>query len=137
LPLTLANHQGQSCPQQAPHHDSREDDDGVIIVALEHMCPLVWPESHKAVKEYDSNATHKVHKNTQLLQQPYKCVRLWLRPGDVVVMNGNTIHAGDAGVPEQNAARVHYYVGKEKGNNTYPLAQYQRMRHRFANANLK
>jgi hypothetical protein len=99
------------------------------------MCLLVWPLSHVAVQSEEQWDKLQLANQDELvdalLPSEYKRVRLWLAPGDVVAMLGHTIHAGDAGVRDQPAARLHFYVGVQGDRNTYPLTG-MRMRHKFA-----
>lgn len=47
--------------------------------------------------------------------------RLVLQPGQVLVMHGNLLHAGDHGWGDETHARLHYYiVPSNVGKNTYP-----------------
>ena len=48
--------------------------------------------------------------------------RLVMEPGQLVLLDGNTVHAGDAGAPGQTSVRLHWYFMKEPLDNaTYPI----------------
>ena len=48
--------------------------------------------------------------------------RLVMEPGQLVLLDGNTVHARDIGVPGQTYVRLHWYFVKEPLDNaTYPI----------------
>ncbi|GIM16699.1 hypothetical protein Vretimale_19295, partial [Volvox reticuliferus] len=51
-----------------------------------------------------------------------RVVRLHMHPGQMVLLDGNTVHAGDAGKPNSWSPRLHVYAQSKKVKNaTWPL----------------
>lgn len=95
----------------------------VIILALvENTTLLVAPGSHFW-------AFHRGNKFTDSMPPSFQVERIVLHPGEFVIMHGNTVHAGDAGVVGEWAPRLHWHVvpahaGKEReGEITYLISK--------------
>jgi hypothetical protein len=123
---------GQTCEDQASHHDTKKSDDAVLVWALARVCLLVWPRSHHAVQaelEMEGMSEEDQRQFTKLSFLPGKIPRwrLWLEAGDIVLMRGMTVHAGAAGFPGLPSPRVHFYIErpttkKPKEQATHPTA---------------
>ena len=119
----------------------------VIIVALQRCGIYAIPYSQHMVKAWakEQEACNNNPLNKTLITActtdlkaadktvanglPEKVVaqRYVMEPGDILIMNGHTIHAGDEGVLGHPALRLHLYcntvVGKLPKNETFPLAK--------------
>ena len=60
------------------------------------------------------------------LLQPHEVKRPHVQPGEIVIMHGWCVHAGDEGMAGVPAPRTHWYLqwaeleGKDDGYRTYP-----------------
>jgi hypothetical protein len=100
----------------------------VAIVVLEPCSVLVSPGSHSAVRQYkgllgSDVQLHKAREADALASVAVpKLLRVQMEPGQVLLLHGNTVHAGDAAVGDRKSPRLHFYVQKGKvDNETNPL----------------
>ena len=100
----------------------------VAIAVLEPCSVLVSPGSHSAIRQYQGllgidKQLHKAREANALASVAVsKLVRMQMEPGQVVLLHGNTVHAGDAAVGDRKSPRLHFYVLKGNvDNETNPL----------------
>ena len=100
----------------------------VVIVALsDDMTLLVAPFSHVTVRGrayFDHLPTDaEADEIVGMIMPRFPLIRLRLKRGQLIVMDGNTVHAGDAGQPHKYNPCMHWYaVQNSVGNATQPLA---------------
>jgi hypothetical protein len=117
--VMLVNHPGQDgdppVGEQCFHIDLESNRKGLVsIVPLEPVSLLVSPNSHKAVSSYTAmrEAGDKKLTEAQVMRfiTAARPVRVEMEPGQVILLHGNTVHAGDAGRPGKWSPRLHYYL---------------------------
>ncbi|GLC52398.1 hypothetical protein PLESTB_000624800 [Pleodorina starrii] len=110
---------------QAFHVDMAPGKDGfVVIVALEpNVSLLLAPGSHVWVKEWARLKGHgRTEEEAATVVPQQQLVRLSLEVGQVLLLHGNTVHAGDRGVAGEHSLRLHWYVQSGRvANTTYML----------------
>jgi ectoine hydroxylase-related dioxygenase (phytanoyl-CoA dioxygenase family) len=87
----------------------------VCLVALQDCSLLVCPGSHHALQAL---YTHTQLSGTgevgggvvEEIMSQLRPKRLQLKAGDIVLLHGLTLHAGDAGQAGVRAARMHFYI---------------------------
>lgn len=85
----------------------------VGLLALSRYTILVSPASHHAVQAHQM--LMDMHPNADeseimcMVSAP-KLVRLVIEPGELVLLHGNIIHAGDMGSAGELSPRIHFYV---------------------------
>ncbi|KXZ40864.1 hypothetical protein GPECTOR_1718g828 [Gonium pectorale] len=100
----------------------------IILPLVPHTTLLVAPGSHTWVKAYGEHYYEGTPESARAMEDldkvlpEHKCVRLCLQPGELIILHGNTVHAGDAGRQGDWAPRLHWYVQPDKvENETYLL----------------
>jgi hypothetical protein len=117
-----------------------------VIVAVERCTVLVVPFSHHMVEGLGwmtakageaaaadaatagpsagpSAAEEADETLASLLPPSTKPTRIHLDPGQLVVMHGYLVHAGDAGEPGETALRVHFYTETPAGLAPHPTTE--------------
>ena len=102
-----------------------------VIVAVERCTLLVVPFSHHMVeglgwmtaKAGEAAAEAADETLAPLLPPSMKPTRIHLDPGQLVVMHGYLVHAGDAGEPGEAALRVHFYTETPAGLAPHPTTE--------------
>lgn len=86
----------------------------VAIAAVERATILFAKYSHIAIRDCArrvGTGPGQISLEAFIRTMPtYKIVRLTMEPGDVIIMDGNLVHAGDAGRPGSYSARMHWYI---------------------------
>jgi ectoine hydroxylase-related dioxygenase (phytanoyl-CoA dioxygenase family) len=87
----------------------------VIITALQAGSVLVYPFSHLMVSALGwmmaRTANEKAADRSLASKVPaMDAIRIHMEPGQVLVMDGHLVHAGDRGQPGQPALRLHFYM---------------------------
>ena len=128
--VVMVNHPGKEGDEpvgmQAIHTDLVPLRNGFVgFLGLSRYYVLVSPMSHHAIRTFET-----LRKKNPLLQDSDllrlvgapKLVRLLIEPGQIVLVHGNTVHAGDAGIRGEWAPRVHFYATKGMvDNETCPI----------------
>jgi hypothetical protein len=98
---------------QYPHNDYglRLGYNGVaVVVAVERVTLWVYPCSHHAVQGLGEARTAAERAEALDWAPTTGWQRVTLEPGEVFVMHGHLIHAGDMGQPGESAVRLHLYM---------------------------
>ncbi|GLC52739.1 hypothetical protein PLESTB_000662700 [Pleodorina starrii] len=128
--VVLANHPGKPGDPpvgvQATHVDLAPGVGGFVgFMPLAPVSVLVSPGSHVAVQLYHKlrEAQPQVpEKGIMLSVSAPKMVRMHMKPGQIVLLHVNTVHAGDAGVLNTWSPRIHFYVYRGSvDNETHPV----------------
>ena len=97
----------------------------VGLLGLFRYSVLVSPMSHHSIRtlatleKMNPNATES--DLVSMVSAP-KLVRLMIEPGQLVLLHGNTVHAGDAGSLGEWAPRMHFYATRGvMDNETSPI----------------
>lgn len=128
--VVMVNHPGKEGDEpvgmQAIHTDLMALRNGFVgFLGLCRYSVLVSPMSHHTIRNFEA-----LRKKNPLLQDSDilrlvgapKLVRLMIEPGQIVLVHGNTVHAGDAGIRGEWAPRVHFYATKGMvDNETCPI----------------
>ncbi len=106
---------------QCLHSDLTPFETGFVgLLALSRYTLLVSPGSHHAVQIHQSlmgrSAGTREADIMPAVPRP-QLVRLVIEPGQLVLLHGNTIHAGDAGSVGVMAPRLHLYAMRESVKN--------------------
>ncbi|GLC77417.1 hypothetical protein PLESTF_001933400 [Pleodorina starrii] len=128
--VVLANHPGKPGDPpvgvQATHVDLAPEAGGFVgFMPLAPVSVLVSPGSHIAVQLY--HKLREAHpqvpeKGIMLSVSAPKMVRMHMKPGQIVLLHVNTVHAGDAGVHNTWSPRIHFYVHQgDVDNETHPV----------------
>jgi hypothetical protein len=115
-------------PAQCLHTDL-----GAGVVGMAGFMPLVPCDvlvapfsqhtimAHEAVMGVSSIAASAL---AALAVPKHRLVRLQMKPGQIVAVQGNVVHAGSDGVAGEAWPRIHFYVTrKETDNETHPLVE--------------
>ncbi|GLC47442.1 hypothetical protein PLESTM_002074700 [Pleodorina starrii] len=110
----------------ATHVDLAPGVSGFVgFLPLEPVSVLVSPGSHTAVQLYHKlkEAQPQVpDEGIMLSVSAPKMVRMHMKPGQIVLLHVNTVHAGDAGVLNTWSPRIHFYVYQGSvDNETHPV----------------
>ena len=116
--VVMINHPGKEGDEpvgmQSIHTDLIAMRHGFVgFLGLSRYSVLVSPMSHHAVRTLAT--LKKLHPDCTeadmlpMLSAP-KLVRLMIEPGQLVLVHGNTVHAGDAGSLGEWAPRIHFYA---------------------------
>lgn len=111
--------EAQVCDMQAVHCDVRpgREDYKVVITA-------VHPNTTVVVQAFSHHAILSTSTYSRLLEEDpaafdsmfghlcgrFRLVRVELQPGEVLVLHGNTLHAGDRGRQGTVLERIHHYI---------------------------
>ena len=100
----------------------------VVILSLsDDFTLLVCPGSHNDVRRRWCSE-HLSEEAFAATMSSSPLVRLKIPRGWVVVMDGNLVHAGDAGKPSSASPRVHWYIqGGRPVDNTVPAESLGRL----------
>ncbi|KXZ41537.1 hypothetical protein GPECTOR_408g247 [Gonium pectorale] len=133
-PALLVNKQKPRGPPvecQAPHLDLGRKQKGIsAILALEAFSLLVYPGSEAVVKEFWRRLDHvssgdhsPEDMDAWLASRKFRALRMKVEPGDIILLSGHTVHAGDRGEHGHMALRIHWYVTESlyEENETTPL----------------
>ncbi|GIL66534.1 hypothetical protein Vafri_19998 [Volvox africanus] len=83
----------------------------------------------------DMGVEDAVAEHITRLMSNQRVVRMHMHPGQIVLLNGNTVHAGDAGKPGLWSPRMHVYLQTVRVKNaTWPLeAIHEKFAAKFGN----
>ncbi|GIL96946.1 hypothetical protein Vretimale_2667 [Volvox reticuliferus] len=111
-----------------------EDEWGTVaIAAIERFTLLIFPGSRHEIMELQrleqlvtASVIEEADLTAWLAARKFKAMRLVLEPGDLLIMSGDTVHAGDRGVDGCGTLRLHWYIteGVAKDNSTTHLSHY-------------
>ena len=128
--VLLINHPGKEGDEpvgmQAIHTDLHALRQGfVVFLGLSRYSVLVSPTSHHSIRTLASlqkmNPDSTESDFISMVSAP-KLVRLVIEPGQLVLVHGNTVHAGDAGSLGEWAPRLHFYATSSAiDNETMPI----------------
>jgi len=128
--VLLINHPGKEGDEpvgmQSIHTDLHALRQGfVVFLGLSRYSVLVSPTSHHAIRTLENlQRTNPDLTESDLITMVAapKLVRLIIEPGQLVLVHGNTVHAGDAGSLGQWAPRLHFYAtSSDIVNETMPI----------------
>ena len=115
-PVVLGNDPEEAgrppAPAQQLHMDLAPEMKGyVMFVPLAPASVLVVPCSHVWARQW-ARLQRKKHDEAVIAatMPKYPVTRLELHPGQVLIMDGNLVHAGDAGRPGEWTPRLHWYI---------------------------
>lgn len=114
LMYNMSGEDGSCLPRQRAHADKPPGEKGFsVIFPCAKMSFLVAVGSHNLTEMVGLFTDPKTGKlamtNTESAGKWYMS-RLHLKPGQVLVMDGHTIHAGDRGLKGVYAPRMHVYI---------------------------
>ena len=99
-----------------------------LLLGLSRYTLLVSPGSHWAVQMHQSLMDQRSEQGNiseediMFMIAVPKLVRLVIEPGQLVLLHGNTVHAGDAGSAGDMVPRMHFYATKTSVcNETQPV----------------
>jgi hypothetical protein len=120
--------------KQGWHTDMAEGKWGIVAIgAVQPMTLLMFPGSRFEIQEFlrleqlvADLKIKMVDMDAWLKSRSFKAVRLVLKPGDLLFLTGDTIHAGDRGINGQPSLRLHWYITKDGtvDNSTTHLTNY-------------
>ena len=132
--VVLINHPGKvgdpPVGAQAIHTDLPAMAPGFVgFLGLSHYSVLVSPMSHHTIRTYETlknmNPGAAESEIVRAVSAP-KMVRVMIEPGQIVLVHGNTVHAGDAGSLGEWAPRLHFCVMRRRVvDETHPIAPMQ------------
>ena len=131
-PVILVNVQREGeapVQRQSLHVDLSEKQKGfVAIVPLEEgVTLLIAPGSGSAVRNFRrlGDSERLSDKALAYLFPETPVIRLELELGMMVLLSGDTVHAGDSGVDGKRSLRMHWYVmNSDVENSTYLVEQF-------------
>jgi hypothetical protein len=100
----------------------------VAIMAMESdVTLLVMPYSGIAVRDFIGfkNGCSTLDQKLPELFPKFKAIRVKLKVGHILLLNGDTVHAGDCGVDGKHGLRIHWYAqADEVLNETFTIEQF-------------
>ncbi|KXZ42209.1 hypothetical protein GPECTOR_182g264 [Gonium pectorale] len=108
--------------RQAAHTDNAEGQGGAVcIAAIQDFTLLVYTHSERIILDYFRIKAKVVKGETTeedlanwLASKTFRPIRLQLRAGDLLFMQGHTVHAGDWATSEGRSYRMHFYIAPRK-----------------------
>ncbi|GFR53101.1 hypothetical protein Agub_g15812 [Astrephomene gubernaculifera] len=119
--------------RQGNHTDlAKGQKGGVVIAAVQKMRLLLYPDSNRVLARYwqleelvDSGVITEEDLLAWVQMRKFKAVRVELDAGDIIFLDGHTVHAGDCGMDDYPSLRLHwYFLDGQKENETTHLIVY-------------